>query len=282
VQQGLINAFLTDRVGNRSQFVTAFVLMARSLGVDARLAVGYKLATGQGTAGQLTTRDAAFWPEVRLANGWAAIDVVPNETPAVRTPQSPGARQDTPPAAQPAIPPEPEQAKDDGSLQQQPVAATPTKWAAIRAWAGRIGLASGLLLWPVVVFAAIVRGKKRRRRKGLKSSDPARRVTTAWVLATDALVDAGATLHRSQTNSELVGAGVAEQPTAGPPLGRLQRHADAVTFATAVCDDNRAADAVEQLRMIESSIIGSSSRWWRIKWSLSTRSLRRRTQSPLR
>ncbi len=282
VQQGLIKAFLTDKVGNRSQFVTAFVLMARSLGVDARVAVGYRLKGTQGAAGQLTTADAAAWPEVRVANGWAAIDVVPSETPAPQNPTSAGARQDTPPAAQPAIPPEPEQAKDNASQQQPPAVAGPTKWTAIRAWARRIGLASALLLWPVAVFAAVVRAKKRRRRKGLRSPDPARRVTTAWVLATDALVDAGATLHTSQTNAELVGAGVVEQPAAGPPLGRLQRHADAVTFATAVCDDDRAADAVEQLRMIESSIIGSSSRWWRIKWSFSTRSLRRRTQSPLR
>ncbi|HEY0519355.1 MAG TPA: hypothetical protein VGC84_07660, partial [Ilumatobacteraceae bacterium] len=67
-----------------------------------------------------------------------------------------------------------------------------------------------------------------------------------------------------------------------PPLGRLQRHADAVTFATASCDPKRAQDAVDQLKLVEASIRNSSSRWWRWKWWLSTRSLRRRTQSPLR
>jgi hypothetical protein len=96
------------------------------------------------------------------------------------------------------------------------------------------------------------------------------------------LVDAGAMLNPSQTNAELVAAGVAAQPAAGPPLGRLQRHADAVTFASATCDPQRAADAVDQLRLVESSIRNSSTRWWRWKWWLSTRSLRRSTQSPLR
>ena len=146
----------------------------------------------------------------------------------------------------------------------------------------RGGLFTGLLLWPFAVFSTVVTWKKVRRRKGLKAPDPARRVSTAWTLATDALIDAGAKLQPSHTNAELVAAGVQTQPAAGPPLGRLQRHADAVTFATALCDPQRAADAVDQLRLVESSIRNSSTRWWRWKWWLSTRSLRRRTQSPLR
>jgi len=36
------------------------------------------------------------------------------------------------------------------------------------------------------------------------------------------------------------------------------------------------------LELGEAGIRNSSSRWWRWKWWLSTRSLRRRTQSPLR
>ena len=157
-----------------------------------------------------------------------------------------------------------------------------TEWSTLKVWLVRGGIFTGLMLWPLVVFAIIVTWKKLRRRKGLKAADPARRVTTAWTLATDALVDAGATLQASDTNAELVEAGVKTQPAAGPSLGRLQRHADAVTFATAACDPQRAVDAVDQLKSVESSIRNSSSRWWRWKWWLSTRSLRRRTQSPLR
>ena len=155
-------------------------------------------------------------------------------------------------------------------------------WVVVRLWLLRGGLFTGLLLWPFVVFAAVVSWRKWRRRKGLKAADPARRVSTAWILATDALIDAGATLLPSHTNAELVAAGIEAQPAAGPPLGRLQRHADAVTFTSAMCDPERAADAVEQLRAIESNIRNSSTRWWRWKWWLSMRSLRRQSQSPLR
>ena len=44
VQQRRIDSFLSDpRIGNEEQFLTSFVLLARSLGVDARIATGYKL-----------------------------------------------------------------------------------------------------------------------------------------------------------------------------------------------------------------------------------------------
>jgi hypothetical protein len=174
-------------------------------------------------------------------------------------------------------PAEPNQDND-----RPPVTTDGDSWPTVKLWLMRGGLFSGLLLWPFVVFAIVVTVRKLRRRRGLKAEDPARRVTTAWVLATDALVDAGATLQPSQTNAELVAAGVALQPTAASPLGRLQRHADAVTFATAPCDTGRAQDAVEQLRAVEQSIRTSSTRWWRWKWWFSTRSLRKGTQSPLR
>ena len=282
VQQNRINRFLkTTNAGTVEQFVTGFVLLARSLGVDARIATGYRLKDPS-IAYTIRTSDADVWAEVRVASGWVAVDVVPV------TPQAAGAepalagQSETPPAAQQFDPPRVEDAHRNEPLQASASPGNATGWATVRIWAVRGGLFTGLMLWPLILFAAIVTWKKLRRRKGLKASDPARRVSTAWILATDALVDAGATLQNSHTNAELVEVGVKSQPTAGPPLGRLQRHADAVTFATAPCDPQRGVDAVDQLKLVESSIRNSSSRWFRWKWWLSTRSLRRRTQSPLR
>ncbi len=281
VQQKLVDRFVrTTKIGNLEQFVTGFVLLARSLGVDARVATGFEISSTSSTY-TITTKDATAWPEVRTTAGWVSVDLVPQDS--AQEPTQPAAGQpETPAAAQPVHPPQVAQA----DTSQPPVTPqVPTKagaWSKVRVWALRGGLFTGLLLWPFAVFAVIVTWKKLRRRKGLKAPDPARRVSTAWTLATDALIDAGATLQPSQTNAELVAVGVEMQPSAGPPLGRLQRHADAVTFATASCDPQRAADAVDQLRLVESSIRNSSTRWWRWKWWLSTRSLRRRTQSPLR
>ncbi len=279
----LVDSFLRDdsTVGNLEQFVTGFVLLARSLGVDTRIATGYKVDLAP-SSGFVNTDDALAWPEVRTATGWVAVDVLPPDSDLGQSQPKPSGVAETPPAQQPLEQPQVEPADTNDPVEAPPLPAEPGRWSAVRIWALRGGLFTGLLLWPLAIFAIVVTWKKLRRRRGLKAPDPARRVTTAWTLATDALVDAGATLQPSHTNAELVEAGVKTQPAAGPPLGRLQRHADAVTFATASCDPQRAADAVDQLRMVESSIRNSSSRWWRWKWWLSTRSLRRRTQSPLR
>jgi Transglutaminase-like superfamily/TgpA N-terminal domain len=283
VQQHLVDTFLRggSRVGNVEQFVTGFVLLARSLGVDARIATGYFLQA-KTTSATIKTSDALAWPEVLVGGRWVTVDVLPEDSQAAVAVEEAAGQPETPPALQPLDPPHVEQADPNGPVPAALPPAKATGWAEARVWALRGGLFTGLLLWPIFVFALIVTWKKLRRRRGLKASDPAHRVSTAWTLATDALVDAGATLQNSHTNAELVEAGVKTQPGAGPPLGRLQRHADAVTFATASCDPQRAADAVDQLHLVETSIRNSSSRWWRWKWWLSTRSLRRRTQSPLR
>ncbi|HEX2782381.1 MAG TPA: transglutaminase-like domain-containing protein [Ilumatobacteraceae bacterium] len=283
VQQSLVDGFLRNhaKIGNLEQFVTGFVLLARSMGVDARIATGYVIDSTAPSA-SISTADAVAWAEVLTDKGWLSVDVVPeSSTPDLPKP-TPAGQPETPAAQQPLLPPQVDPADPNKPVEAPPVPATAGRWSQVRIWALRGGLFTGLLLWPFVVFSAIVTWKKLRRRKGLKAPDPARRVSTAWTLATDALVDAGAMLNPSQTNAQLVAAGVAAQPAAGPPLGRLQRHADAVTFASATCDPQRATDAVDQLRLVESSIRNSSTRWWRWKWWLSTRSLRRSTQSPLR
>jgi transglutaminase-like putative cysteine protease len=283
VQDNLIDRFLRiTRIGNAEQFVTGFVLLARSLGVDARIATGYEVPIGTASSATITTAEAAAWAEVRVASGWVSVNVVPDVLSVDLPSETAAGEPETPPAEQPQDPPVVEEADPNKPVEPPTLAAPDTNWSGLRVWLLRGGIFTGLLLWPLLVFAVIVTWKKLRRRKGLKAADPARRVTTAWTLATDALVDAGATLQTSDTNAQLVEAGVKTQPAAGPSLGRLQRHADAVTFATASCDPQRAADAVDQLKSVESSIRNSSSRWWRWKWWLSTRSLRRRTQSPLR
>ncbi len=79
VQQNRIDDFLkTSKVGNAEQFVTGFVLLARSLGVDARIATGYEHTSDGSTSAIITTEDAAAWPEVRVATGWVGVDVFPD------------------------------------------------------------------------------------------------------------------------------------------------------------------------------------------------------------
>lgn len=275
--------FLKDaRVGNQEQFVAAFVLLTRSLGIEARIATGYVVDAPTTTSITLTTADAGTWPEVRVDGRWAVVAVVPPAAAAGEQPDAGQATARTPQAVQPALPVEADTDAVSNPIDDTLAPASHDSWATVRLWASRVAVVLAAMCGAFLLYAFVVRARKWWRRRGLRSSDPTHRVGTAWLLATDALVDAGATLHASQTNAELVAAGVEVQPSVGAPLRQLRRHADIASYTTAAIAPDGAADAVEQLRLIEAGIVHSSTLRWRWKWRLSTRSLRRRTGSPLR
>ena len=79
--QSSVETFLIGtRTGNCQTFTDAFTLMARSLGVPTRVAVGF--TAGKGSPGGVTTvtgADAHAWPEVYLggARGWVSVEPTP-------------------------------------------------------------------------------------------------------------------------------------------------------------------------------------------------------------
>ena len=81
-----------DHAGTSEQFATAYVLMARSVGLPARLAVGFRPGDVQpdGRTVQVLAGDATAWPEVLLGDlGWVAFDPTPTRGAAPRAPCSP-------------------------------------------------------------------------------------------------------------------------------------------------------------------------------------------------
>ncbi len=112
LQQALIDRFVRDtRRGTTEQFVTAFVLLARSLGIEARVATGFVADRANadpttigapGASVTLRSDDADTWPEVQLTDGrWLAFDPVPDNeatdgeppppVPDAQTPAAPAA-----------------------------------------------------------------------------------------------------------------------------------------------------------------------------------------------
>ncbi|MHB1535790.1 MAG: transglutaminase-like domain-containing protein, partial [Acidimicrobiales bacterium] len=76
-----LRQFVTTRRGTAEQFATAFVLMARSVGLPARLAVGFRPGAIDGASGTtvVTGADATVWPEVDFSRiGWVQFNPLPS------------------------------------------------------------------------------------------------------------------------------------------------------------------------------------------------------------
>ena len=207
LERALIDRFLRDtQRGTNEQFATSFVLLARSLGIEARVATGF-VAGGEddatvSAAGDrvvLSSADADVWPEVQLGDGsWLAYDPVPAEEAADGAPPPPEPQVQTPAAPQPPIAPA-TGVGQRGDRRRPGHRRRVRRRPVDRAHLGRPRFGRARRDRP----ASARRGRGHRRRevpaaqKRLRVTDPAARIRGAWASATDALVDAGLNIRRS-------------------------------------------------------------------------------------
>ncbi len=96
--------FLQHRTGYCIQFATTMVVMARSLGIPARLAVGYLPGDRTGdTTWRITGQDSHAWPEIYFpGTGWVRFEPTPAQQtgspPAYTLPSTQGGATAAPPA----------------------------------------------------------------------------------------------------------------------------------------------------------------------------------------
>ena len=200
-----VNAFLTERRGYCIHYAAAFTLMARSLGIPTRIAIGYASQAAGGDAGTdadadasaatertfVSGRDLHAWPEVWIDDvGWVAFEP---------TPGGAGARADAAPApsdsSSSASPTAPAGSRTDAAPSAP---ASSGASGAPGAPDGRPGPAEGSGLRPVPLLLALIavgvlalalpgalrwRQRRRRRRLAAVGGAPA---CAAWeeVLAT--------------------------------------------------------------------------------------------------
>ncbi len=282
LQRALIERFLrvTQR-GNAEQFATAFVLLARSLGVEARVATGFVVESADGSV-TLTSSDVTVWPEVLTDEGWIAFDPVPAAEVSDATPPPDEPSAQTPAAPQPPVAPPPEPDTDTDTEDDPIPTGSDTGISGLGAWIGGIGLVLLFVVAPLIGAALLVAGlKRRRRRRRLSAPRPADRVRGAWALATDALVDAGQNIDRSLTDDEIARGGEVLVEGAQGNLIRLASMSSAATFGDPDEPDLLADEAVECLGAVEFALGSSRGRVRRLRWRLSLRSLRASTRSPV-
>ncbi len=286
LQRVFIDRFLRDtQRGNVEQFVTGFVLLARSLGIDARVATGFVTPSNALDDGVLALRsaDATVWPEVRLRDGtWVAYDPVPEQEATDVAPLPPAPQTQTPAAPQPPIAPPPDPDTDREPDDEAVTNESPDGLSTALTWAVRAVTWLGIVLAPFVVLAAAILGVKyRRRRRRLRAAAATDRIRGAWANATDVLVDAGMSISVSATDAEIATEGEALAADARKDLHRLASLSSAATFGSLGHADFLADDATRCLEHVEHSIESTRTRRQRLAWRLSLRSLRRSTRSPV-
>ena len=205
-------AFLTrTKSGNCQTFTDAFAMMAQSLGIPVRVAVGF--TSGTATPGEETTvtgADAHTWPEVYLGSGigWASVEPTPPSKISAIAPvgvlglgpvTTPTTQPSSPPPIVPrstnprttAVPPVTAVTPPTSSPTERPVT-TDRKRSEPILW---IGLGVGALVLTVVGVALLARRRTRQIRR-----EPYQTVVEAWSMCDRSLTRVGFSCPPNRTH----------------------------------------------------------------------------------
>ncbi len=242
-----IEAFLVSRRGFCVQFASTMAVMARSLGIPARVDVGF-LPGQQVAPGSyvVRTHDAHAWPELYFSGiGWVPFE----PTPAVRTGAAPGYTQGGAGGAQvlPGTTPAVTAPTGPTSGPSASAGALAPKLNDLRDPRGLPGRTGAGLPWPLLVLVSlgaglvgspgVLRSLLRRRRLGSSGSSPAERAGQAWVELRDSALDLGYPWPPSRTprqSAEEIGRQGGLDEPAREALGRLSMVVERARYAPVV------------------------------------------------
>ena len=200
-----VHAVVVARRATPEQYATFFALLARHLGVPARLATGFRLTGPTGTLRPgrrytVTSADAWTWAELDVsALGWVVADPSPAHTGTAPLPAA-SAAPTAPATTLPPVRAVPRPAPSGHAL--APAVHPPLGGAASGATAALATLAALGLLGAAALLALLAaRARRRRQRRRGPAGDA---VAGAWLEALDALTAAGLGDLRSLTAAEVV------------------------------------------------------------------------------
>ncbi|MFT4218539.1 MAG: DUF3488 and transglutaminase-like domain-containing protein [Micropruina sp.] len=260
-----------DHIGYCEQFAASMAVLARAVGIPARVAVGFLPGTRRGDGWEVRIRNMHAWPELYFTGlGWVAFEPTPAvaqppgyagggpETTAPQTPSTTPSTDVEEPSTEPqAPPPSPEPAAPAPQ-------ATDGSWSA---WA-----AGGAAL---IALAASAPSLIRRRRRARRLTAPPGRaaVSGAWDEVRDSVWDAGAEWPRGSAR-QIAAALAASLPTdAAAALERIALLVERARYAETLGDVADLTTEVELVRAGLAADIDRRRRWGRV---LLPRSLWRR------
>lgn len=272
----LAKKFLTQGgSGTPEQFAATFALMARSVGLPARVVVGYRTATpAEDGVVHVMSSDIWAWPEVPFAGlGWVAFEPTPLEgvPPTSEMLESEVQAPDAAPVTSAGgETPTPDTQGDAVAETAQPQA---TPW-----WVWALVVVGGCLVVAALVVAALAVARRRRTASRRDAADVRARVVGAWNEALD-LVDiayangrdtSSMTAHEvAEFAVEHIGVEAARELV---PLGRM---ADAALFDPRGPERSVAADAWSRVEDLESLLDEHTSGMRRLRLRLDPRRRRR-------
>jgi protein-glutamine gamma-glutamyltransferase len=252
-----LETFLLDtRRGTTEQFAAAYVVLARMIGLPARVAVGFR-ASGAGDDVAVYGGDVLAWPEVAVEGvGWVPLD--PGGAPSGSGAKAKGLAEVTAQARE-NLPP-PEDVRDPG-LREDPESADEDD-ASGGMWLPVVpvlGVVVGMVaLWLLgVPLARFTRGWFRRRRPGAGA------VVGAWAEARDRLRAHGVPFTAGMTVRDLAGAaGTRVDPSVVTGLHDLARTVDVALWSRRGPAENTVAEAWSAVREVRR---GLSRRPWPVR-----------------
>ena len=289
-----ILAFLRTKHGFCVQFASAYAVMARSLGIPARVAVGFTPGAPDGNGVyHVSNHDAHAWPEIYFSGlGWTHLfeptpatggaiaggSNLPNDTAAVTTPTAQPPVTTTPPVPTPG----------GGATDGKPSGTTPASPTArpnVSADSSGAGSLVLLVVGAVTLLALLVgayvggvlTAKRRRRARRRDAPDPIVAVVGAWEEALDRLLEAAVTPDPALTPNELARTAPAgTNLAAGAPLRRLARTYNAARYGNLATGPDDARDAWNSVDQLERALVGDLSRRERWRRRLDPSTLARR------
>ncbi|GLY23773.1 transglutaminase domain-containing protein [Micromonospora sp. NBRC 101691] len=224
-----IDRLLETRNGTAEQYASAFAVLARALGYDARVVVGFRTRTGPGDSRVVTGRDVDAWAEVRFTNaGWVPFHPTPGQS-GDRRPDQP----DPPPSSAPEparTPSAPNPASSTGSSAPPGAAADAGRPASGPPWPA-VALLAVLGLFVLVGVPPTAKRAVRARRRRL--DDPGRRLLAAWRDTLERCAETGVTVSPAGTTGEALATLTGRVPAADGPARALVALVDAAAYGPA-------------------------------------------------
>jgi transglutaminase-like putative cysteine protease len=258
-EDALVNFLFDERAGYCEQFAASFAVMARSLDIPSRVALGFTQGERSPSRPELFTvrmGNAHAWPEVWFRGvGWVPFEPTPTRSApgseAWTTIPDDGDDPDDDPAedeladtAPPVVPPEidpllPE--FDTGPVTGSSTAESgPTIPMPALVLLGAVAIVGGWLA--LVAGAAALRRTRRRTRV---SGDPAARIELSWNEAIEALARRGRVPRDSETRSEYAARVGVSSPASARPLTELGELSAVARYSDEVPSSDDVSRAIE-------------------------------------